>query len=96
MTAENVTHVLYTVQAKDRYEVVKRVADINPDIYGLVFCRTRRETKEIANRLMNDNYNADTLHGDLSQPQRDEVMGRFRKRQIQLLVATDVPLAVWM
>ena len=90
MTAENVTHVLYTVQAKDRYEVVKRVADINPDIYGLVFCRTRRETKEIANRLMNDNYNADTLHGDLSQPQRDEVMGRFRKRQIQLLVATDV------
>ena len=90
MTAENVTHVLYTVQAKDRYEVIKRVADINPDIYGLVFCRTRRETKEIANRLMNDNYNADTLHGDLSQPQRDEVMGRFRKRQIQLLVATDV------
>ena len=90
MTAENVTHVLYTVQAKDRYEVVKRVADINPDIYGLVFCRTRRETKEIANKLMNDNYNADTLHGDLSQPQRDEVMGRFRKRQIQLLVATDV------
>ena len=90
MTAENVTHVLYTVQAKDRYEVIKRVADINPDIYGLVFCRTRRETKEIANKLMNDNYNADTLHGDLSQPQRDEVMGRFRKRQIQLLVATDV------
>ena len=90
MTAENVTHVLYTVQAKDRYEVVKRVADINPDIYGLVFCRTRRETKEIANKLINDNYNADTLHGDLSQPQRDEVMGRFRKRQIQLLVATDV------
>ena len=90
MTAENVTHVLYTVQAKDRYEVVKRGADINPDIYGLVFCRTRRETKEIANKLMNDNYNADTLHGDLSQPQRDEVMGRFRKRQIQLLVATDV------
>ena len=90
MTAENVTHVLYTVQAKDRYEVIKRVADINPDIYGLVFCRTRRETKEIANKLINDNYNADTLHGDLSQPQRDEVMGRFRKRQIQLLVATDV------
>ena len=90
MTAEDVTHVLYTVQAKDRYEVIKRVADINPDIYGLVFCRTRRETKEIANKLINDNYNADTLHGDLSQPQRDEVMGRFRKRQIQLLVATDV------
>ena len=90
MTAENVTHVLYTVQAKDRYEVIKRVADINPDIYGLIFCRTRRETKEIANKLINDNYNADTLHGDLSQPQRDEVMGRFRKRQIQLLVATDV------
>ena len=78
------------VNAKDRYEVIKRIADINPTIYGIVFCRTRRETKEVANKLMNDGYNADTLNGDLSQAERDEVMGRFRKRQLQLLVATDV------
>ncbi len=88
--AENVKHVYYMVHAKDRYEVLKRIADINPQVYGIVFCRTRRETKEIANKLMQDGYNADALHGDLSQAQRDEVMGRFRKRQLQLLVATDV------
>ena len=78
------------VNAKERYEVIKRIADINPNIYGIVFCRTRRETKEIANKLMNDGYNADTLNGDLSQAERDEVMTRFRKRRLQLLVATDV------
>ena len=88
--AENVKHIYYMVHAKDRYEVLKRIADINPNIYGIVFCRTRRETKEVANKLMQDGYNADALHGDLSQAQRDEVMGRFRIRQLQLLVATDV------
>lgn len=88
--ADNVTHLYYMVQAKNRYELLKRIADVNPTIYGIVFCRTRRETKEIANKLIQDGYNADALHGDLSQPQRDEVMGRFRKRHLQLLVATDV------
>jgi len=88
--AENVKHLYYMVQAKNKYEVLKRIADINPNIYGIVFCRTRRETKEIANHLMTDSYSADALHGDLSQAQRDEVMGRFRKRQLQILVATDV------
>lgn len=88
--AENVVHQYFMVHAKDRYEVLKRIADINPNIYGIVFCRTRRETKEAASKLMHDGYNADALHGDLSQAQRDEVMGRFRKGQLQLLVATDV------
>lgn len=88
--AENVSHVYYMVQAKDRYEVVKRIADINPNIYGIVFCRTRRETKDVSSRLMVDGYNADALHGDLSQGQRDDVMNRFRKGQLQILVATDV------
>ncbi len=90
IAAENVQHIYYMVNAKERYEVIKRIADINPNIYGIVFCRTRRETKEIANKLMNDGYNADTLNGDLSQAERDEVMNRFRKRRLQLLVATDV------
>ena len=90
IAAENVQHIYYMVNAKDRYEVIKRIIDINPGIYGIVFCRTRRETKEVANKLMHDGYNADTLHGDLSQMQRDEVMGRFRNRQLQILVATDV------
>ena len=88
--AENVDHLFYMVQARDRYEVVKRIADMNPDIYGIVFCRTRRETKEVANKLMNDHYNADTIHGDLTQNERDDVMMRFRKRKLQILVATDV------
>ncbi|MCF6341597.1 MAG: DEAD/DEAH box helicase [Bacteroidales bacterium] len=88
--AVNVNHQYYMVHARDRYEVIKRIADINPNIYGIVFCRTRRETKEVASKLMNDAYNADALHGDLSQAQRDEVMNRFRTRQLQLLVATDV------
>jgi len=88
--AQNIEHKFYMVHAHDRYELLKRIADLNPDIYGIVFCRTRKETKEIANKLMHDGYNADAIHGDLSQAQRDEVMGRFRKHHLQLLVATDV------
>ena len=86
----NVKHIVHMVQARDRYEVVKRIADINLNIYGIVFCRTRRETKEVASKLVYDGYNADALHGDLSQSQRDDVMRKFRKGQLQLLVATDV------
>ena len=88
--SENVEHVYYVSQAKQRYMVLKRIVDLNPDIYGIVFCRTRMETKEVADRLMHDGYNADALHGDLSQAQRDTVMQKFRIRNIQLLVATDV------
>jgi ATP-dependent RNA helicase DeaD len=88
--ADNVRHEFYTVQAKDRYSALKRIADIYPSIYGIVFCRTRAITKEVADKLMNDGYNADALHGDLSQTQRDFVMNRFRIKQLQLLVATDV------
>ena len=90
IAADNVQHIYYMVNAKDRYEAIKRIIDINPGIYGIIFCRTRRETKEVANKLMHDGYNADTLNGDLSQVQRDDVMGRFRNRQLQILVATDV------
>lgn len=86
----NVEHIYYVSQAKQRYMVLKRIVDLNPDIYGIVFCRTRMETKEVADRLMHDGYNADALHGDLSQAQRDTVMQKFRIRNIQLLVATDV------
>ncbi|MEA3286901.1 MAG: DEAD/DEAH box helicase [Candidatus Marinimicrobia bacterium] len=88
--AANIKHMYYMVHAHDRYELLKRVADINPDIYGIVFCRTRRETKEVASKLMHDGYNADALHGELSQAQRDEVMGQFRNHRLQILVATDV------
>ena len=88
--AENVEHIYYVSQAKQRYLVLKRIVDLNPDIYGIVFCRTRQETKEVAEHLMRDGYNADALHGDLSQAQRDTVMQKFRIRNIQLLVATDV------
>lgn len=86
----NVEHVYYMTQARQRYMVLKRIVDLNPDIYGIVFCRTRQETKEVADKLMHDGYNADALHGDLSQAQRDTVMQKFRIRNIQLLVATDV------
>ncbi|UZR97878.1 DEAD/DEAH box helicase [Chondrinema litorale] len=89
-TSSNVNHVFYMVQAKDRYLALKRIADLQPDIYGIIFCRTRRECKEVSEKLMHDGYNADALHGDLSQVQRDYVMNRFRIRNIQLLVATDV------
>jgi len=88
--AENVEHIYYVSQAKQRYLVLKRIVDLNPDIYGIVFCRTRMETKEVADHLMHDGYNADALHGDLSQAQRDTVMQKFRIRNVQLLVATDV------
>ncbi|MDR1348363.1 MAG: DEAD/DEAH box helicase [Prevotellaceae bacterium] len=88
--SDNVEHVYYTVQASNRYMALKRIVDINPDIYGIVFCRTRQETKEVAEKLMRDGYNADALHGDLSQPQRDSVMNKFRIRNLQILVATDV------
>lgn len=86
----NVSHIYYVAQAKHRYLVLKRIVDLNPDVYGIVFCRTRQETKEVAEQLMHDGYNADALHGDLSQAQRDTVMQKFRIRNIQLLVATDV------
>ena len=88
--AKNVEHHYYMVNAKDRYKALRRICDINTNIYGIVFCRTRRETKDIADKLMQDGYNADALHGELSQSQRDHVMSRFRKKSIQMLVATDV------
>ncbi|MBN2830179.1 MAG: DEAD/DEAH box helicase, partial [Candidatus Cloacimonetes bacterium] len=88
--AENIQHFYYKVQAKDKYNALKRIADISPNIYGIIFCRTRTETQEIAEKLQHDGYNADALHGDLSQSQREYVMNRFHNRHIQLLVATDV------
>ncbi|WNJ18743.1 DEAD/DEAH box helicase [Pontibacter sp. G13] len=90
MSADTVTHQFSVVHRDDRYEALKRYADIHPGIYGIVFCRTRNDTKEVADRLAHDGYSADALHGDLSQAQRDHVMNRFRKRQLQILVATDV------
>ncbi len=90
VSAVNVSHAYYMVNARDRYLALKRIADMHPKIYAIIFCRTRRETKEIAESLSQDGYNADAMHGDLSQAQRDYVMNRFRKKQIQLLVATDV------
>lgn len=89
-SAENVEHLAYFVQAKDRYLALKRIVDFSPNIYGIVFCRTRQETKEVSEKLMQDGYNADALHGDLSQPQREYVMNKFRTRNLKLLVATDV------
>ena len=88
--AENVRHVYYVVAARDKYELLKRIADMNPEIYGIVFCRTRRDTREVAHKLIQDGYNAGSLHGELSQAQRDEVMNRFQMRQLQILVATDI------
>ena len=87
---ENVRHIYYMVNARDKYLALKRIADDNPNIYGIIFCRTRRDTQEIADRLIADGYNADALHGDLSQQQRDITMRKFRDRVIRLLVATDV------
>jgi ATP-dependent RNA helicase DeaD len=87
---KNVKHVYYMVHAKDKYLVLKRIADYYPNIYGIIFCRTKKETQEIADLLIKDGYNADSLHGDLSQQQRDYVMNKFRIRNLQLLVATDV------
>ena len=88
--AENVNHIYYMVHARDKYLALKRVVDYYPKIYAIIFCRTRLETQEIADNLIRDGYNADALHGDLSQQQRDLTMQRFRQHRIQLLVATDV------
>ena len=86
----NVHHVYYKIHSRDRYAALKRAVDVNPEIYGIIFCRTRAETKEVAEKLAEDGYNTDAIHGDLSQAQRDTVMSRFRNRQLQLLIATDV------
>lgn len=88
--SDNVKHYYYMVHEKDRYPALKRIADYYPDIYGIIFCRTRRETGEIATALIKDGYDADALHGDLSQQQRDQVMNRFKNKNLKLLVATDV------
>jgi len=88
--SENVKHYYYLSQARQRYLVLKRIADFYPDIYAIIFCRTRAETQEVADALIKDGYNADALHGDLSQLQRDNVMNKFRLRNLQMLVATDV------
>ena len=85
-----VSHEYYLVNARDRYEALKRLADCNPDIFSVVFCRTKRDTQAVAEKLIEDGYSAAALHGDLSQAQRDGVMKSFRGRQIQMLVATDV------
>jgi len=85
-----VSHEFYLVNARDRYEALKRLADANPDIFSVVFCRTKRDTQQVAEKLIEDGYSAAALHGDLSQAQRDSVMKSFRGRQIQMLVATDV------
>ncbi|MBU1168815.1 MAG: DEAD/DEAH box helicase [Proteobacteria bacterium] len=89
-SAANIEHVNYVIKEKDRYQALKRVIDFYPDIYGLIFCRTRIETQEIAEKLLKDGYDAEALHGDLSQAIRDKVMGRFREKNLQILVATDV------
>ena len=88
--AEHVNHIYYLVNAKDKYLALKRIVDFYPKIYGIIFCRTKRETQEIADKLIHDGYNAEALHGDLSQQQRDLTMQKFRSHLTQLLVATDV------
>lgn len=87
---ENIEHLYYVTHARDKYPTLKRIADYNPDIFAIVFCRTKIETQQVADSLIKDGYNADALHGDLSQAQRDHVMKRFRGRSLQMLVATDV------
>ena len=89
-TNANIEHQYYLVQPKNKYAALKRILDYNPDIYGIIFCRTKAETQEIAEKLIKDGYNADSLHGDLSQMQRDKVMLAFRERTLQMLIATDV------
>lgn len=88
--ADNVQHFFYMVHEKDRYQALRRIADMNPDIHAIVFCRTRRETQLIADKLIQDHYSAEAIHGEISQTQRTHVMNRFKKKKIQLLVATDV------
>ena len=87
---KNIRDIYYMVRAQDKYLALKRIADFYPNIYGIIFCRTRKETQEIADKLIQDGYNADSLHGELSQAQRDYVMQKFRIKNLQLLVATDV------
>ncbi|MGQ1891200.1 DEAD/DEAH box helicase [Thermophagus sp. OGC60D27] len=89
-TADNIEHLYMVTSPSATYQALRRFADMHPDIYSIIFCRTRQETKDIANKLIADGYNADALHGELSQGQRDQVMGRFRKKHLQILVATDV------
>lgn len=89
-TNENIEHIYFVIKERDRYAALKRLIDFNPNIYGLVFCRTRRETAAVAEKLAKEGYSAEPLHGDLSQAQRDNVMGKFRRKSIQILVATDV------
>ncbi len=89
-SAKNVKHIYYTINPRQRYKALKRLVDFHPEVYGIIFCRTKRETQEVAIKLGSDGYNSDAIHGDLSQAQRDQVMGRFRSGQIKLLVATDV------
>lgn len=86
----NIEHHYYITSPRNRYPALKRIVDFYPDIFGVVFCKTKRDTQEIAERLIKDGYNADALHGDLSQAQRDKVMSRYRDRNLQLLIATDV------
>jgi ATP-dependent RNA helicase DeaD len=88
--SDNVTNEYYVVTERNRYPALKRICDANPNVYGIVFCRTKRETAQVADNLIQDGYNADALHGDLSQAQRDGVMQKFRKKSLQILVATDV------
>lgn len=88
--AENVDHTYYMVHAKDKYLALKRIVDYYPKIFAIIFCRTKMETQEVADKLIRDGYNAESLHGDLSQPQRDQTMQKFRQHTVQLLVATDV------
>ena len=88
--ATTVSHFVYTVSARNKYAALKRIVDSDPQLFAVIFCRTKRETQKIAEKLIEDGYNASALHGDLSQNQRDLVMAGFRKRQIQILVATDV------
>lgn len=88
--AENVEHQCYLVNARDKYQALKRIVDYHPSVYGIVFCRTRNDTKEVTEKLMQDGYNAEALHGDLTQSQREHVMNKFRTKHLSLLVATDV------
>ena len=90
MGSKNVSHEYFVVGARDRYQALKRLADANPEIFSVIFCRTKRDTQKVAEQLIEDGYNAGALHGDLSQNQRDVVMKSFRAKQIQMLVATDV------
>jgi ATP-dependent RNA helicase DeaD len=90
ISAEHILHTCYVIREKDRYAALKRLIDFEPDIYGLIFCRTRTETGAVAEKLVKDGYRAEAIHGDLSQEQRTRVMRKFRERSLQLLIATDV------